>query len=67
MGIVADGVLAGGGEVIGVIPRLLVEKSPVHGELDAQQLVAWVLEDRLPVRVNLQLHKYVWGADAQGV
>ncbi len=41
--------------------------SPVHGVLDPRELVSWVLEDRLPVRVNLQLHKYVWGADTQGV
>jgi len=41
--------------------------SPVHGVLDPRELVAWVLEDALPVRVNLQLHKYVWGATVQGV
>jgi 7-carboxy-7-deazaguanine synthase len=41
--------------------------SPVHGVLDAKDLVAWVLEDKLPARVNLQLHKYIWGAEAQGV
>jgi 7-carboxy-7-deazaguanine synthase len=41
--------------------------SPVHGELDPKLLAGWVLEDRLPVRVQLQLHKYIWGADARGV
>jgi 7-carboxy-7-deazaguanine synthase len=41
--------------------------SPVHGVLDARELVAWVLEEQLPVRVNLQLHKYVWGEAAVGV
>jgi 7-carboxy-7-deazaguanine synthase len=41
--------------------------SPVHGVLDPRQLVEWVLADQLPARVNLQLHKYVWGADKQGV
>jgi 7-carboxy-7-deazaguanine synthase len=41
--------------------------SCVHGVLDPQQLVAWVLEDRLDVRVQVQLHKYIWGANAQGV
>jgi len=41
--------------------------SPVHGELDPRELVAWTLEDALPVRVQLQLHKYIWGRDAQGV
>ncbi len=41
--------------------------SPVHGELDPRDLAAWVLADRLPVRVQLQVHKYIWGADARGV
>lgn len=41
--------------------------SPVHGVLDPRQLAAWALADRLPVRFQLQLHKYVWGADARGV
>ena len=46
-------------------PNLLA--STVFGKLAARQLVAWVLEDRLPVRVQLQMHKYVWAADATGV
>jgi 7-carboxy-7-deazaguanine synthase len=33
--------------------------SPVHGVLDPQTLSQWVLDDRLPVRVQLQLHKYL--------
>lgn len=41
--------------------------SPVHGELDPRELAAWVLADRLPVRVQLQVHKYIWGADTRGV
>lgn len=41
--------------------------SPVHGVLDPQALAAWVLEDRLPVRLQLQIHKYIWGAEARGV
>lgn len=41
--------------------------SPVHGELEPKTLAEWVLADRLPVRVQLQLHKYIWGADARGV
>lgn len=34
--------------------------SPVHGELKPQQLADWILEDRLPVRFQIQLHKYLW-------
>jgi 7-carboxy-7-deazaguanine synthase len=41
--------------------------SPVHGVLEPKQLAAWILEDRLPVRLQLQIHKYVWGADVRGV
>lgn len=41
--------------------------SPVHGVLDPATLVTWLLADRVPARVNLQLHKYVWGKDVQGV
>lgn len=41
--------------------------SPVWGELDPHTLAAWVLEDGLRVRVQVQLHKILWGADAKGV
>jgi 7-carboxy-7-deazaguanine synthase len=39
--------------------------SPVHGQLDPADLAAWILQDRLPVRFQLQLHKLLWN-DAQG-
>ena len=51
----------------GLAARNPVNLSPVHGRLDPQDLVAWVLEDGLSVRLNLQLHKYVWGPDTRGV
>ena len=41
--------------------------SPVHGELDPQQLAEWVIADRLPVRVQLQVHKYIWSPTTRGV
>ncbi|MGE0460521.1 MAG: radical SAM protein [Vicinamibacterales bacterium] len=41
--------------------------SPVHGELHPRQLAEWVLADRLPVRVQLQLHKYIWDPRTRGV
>lgn len=34
--------------------------SPAHGALDATQLAEWILRDRLPVRMQLQLHKLLW-------
>jgi len=41
--------------------------SPVHGELDPKQLAEWVIADRLAVRVQLQVHKYIWTPDTRGV
>lgn len=41
--------------------------SPVHGVLEARALAAWILEDRLDVRLQLQIHKFIWGPDARGV
>ncbi len=41
--------------------------SPVHGVLDAKLLSEWVLADRLPVRVQLQIHKYIWDPGTRGV
>ena len=41
--------------------------SPVWGQLDLQQLAAWIAESGLNVRMQLQLHKYIWGPDVHGV
>jgi 7-carboxy-7-deazaguanine synthase len=41
--------------------------SPVHGELAAKQLAEWVIADRLEVRVQLQVHKYIWSPETRGV
>ena len=41
--------------------------SPVHGVLDPKTLSEWVLADRLPVRVQLQIHKYIWSPTTRGV
>lgn len=41
--------------------------SPVHGELDPKQLSEWVIADRLAVRVQLQMHKYIWSPTTRGV
>ena len=35
--------------------------SPVHGQVDPAQLAQWIMDDRLPVRFQLQLHKLLWG------
>ena len=41
--------------------------STVHGKLSAQLLAEWIIADRLPVRFQLQQHKYVWKPEARGV
>jgi 7-carboxy-7-deazaguanine synthase len=35
--------------------------SPSHEQLAARELADWILEDRLAVRLQIQLHKYLWG------
>jgi 7-carboxy-7-deazaguanine synthase len=41
--------------------RCSVLFSPSHEQLPARELADWVLQDRLPVRLQIQLHKYLWG------
>jgi len=41
--------------------------SPVHGALHPRLLAEWILADRLPVRLQLQIHKFIWPPDARGV
>jgi len=41
--------------------------SPVHGVMNARELAEWMLADRLPVRLQLQAHKYIWDPQTRGV
>ena len=41
--------------------------SPVHGETDVRMLSEWILADRLPARLQLQLHKFIWPPGTRGV
>ncbi len=41
--------------------------SPVWDAVDFQKLAEWILEDHLPVRYQIQLHKVIWGANVPGV
>jgi len=45
----------------GLEPKLEILFSPAWGQLDATELADWVLQDQLDVRVQLQLHKLLWG------
>ena len=50
-----------------IASRCSVLFSPVFGSLDLRQLAEWILADRLPVRFQLQMHKYIWAPDMRGV
>ncbi|MGB7912995.1 MAG: radical SAM protein [Desulfobaccales bacterium] len=52
-----------GHALCGRLPLLI---SPVSGLVPAPEAAAWILESRLPLRLNLQLHKYLWGPEARG-
>jgi 7-carboxy-7-deazaguanine synthase len=41
--------------------------SPVFDRMDNKSLAEWILKDNLPVRLQLQLHKYIWEPDTRGV
>ena len=41
--------------------------SPVFGSIEPRQIVEWMLEDRLPARFQLQIHKFIWEPRARGV
>ena len=47
--------------------RCTVLFSPVFGSLDVRELAEWILADCLPVRFQLQMHKYIWAPDMRGV
>ena len=43
--------------------RCTVLFSPSYGQLEARSLAQWILDERLPVRFQTQLHKYLWGEE----
>jgi 7-carboxy-7-deazaguanine synthase len=50
--------------------RNLVEEvifSPVFGDLKPRRLAEWILRDKLPVRLGLQIHKFIWDPETRGV
>jgi 7-carboxy-7-deazaguanine synthase len=51
----------------GLAQRLPVLISPVFGQVGLKEVAAWILASGLPVRLNLQLHKYIWGPEVRGV
>ena len=51
----------------GLAARCTVLFSPVHGVLDPGSLGRWILDDHLPVRLQVQLHRYLWPGVPRGV
>ena len=47
--------------------RLPVLISPVFGKVPLREAAAWIVDSGLPLRLNPQLHKYIWGPEARGV
>jgi 7-carboxy-7-deazaguanine synthase len=49
------------------LDRWTVLFSAAFADLDMKDLAGWILEERLPVRFQTQLHKHIWGAEVTGV
>jgi len=41
--------------------------SPIFGRIEPRQIVEWILGDKLRVRFQLQLHKFIWAPETKGV
>jgi 7-carboxy-7-deazaguanine synthase len=41
--------------------------SPIFGRIEPREIVEWMLADRLPVRFQLQMHKFIWSPETKGV
>jgi 7-carboxy-7-deazaguanine synthase len=59
-------------KILGMIPAdkrysIHVNFSPCFGRLEPRKLSDWILRDKLKVRLNMQLHKYIWPPDMRGV
>jgi 7-carboxy-7-deazaguanine synthase len=51
----------------GTPSKIAVHFSPSFGRIEPKELAGWILNDRLNVRLNLQLHKYIWSPVQRGV
>jgi 7-carboxy-7-deazaguanine synthase len=51
----------------GLLEKHTVLLSPSHGKLEPKLVAEWILESKLAFRLQLQVHKYIWGAETRGV
>lgn len=54
-------------KTFGLNERCEVLFSPAFGRIEPRRIAEWIVADRLPIRLQVQLHKYVWGPQARGV
>jgi len=47
--------------------RVTVLASPSHGKQKPDEMAQWILDSKLPFRMQLQMHKHIWGAELRGV
>ncbi len=52
-------------ELVHKVSSILI--SPVYGKLEYKQLAEWILETRLPLKMQLQIHKFIWEPNTRGV
>jgi 7-carboxy-7-deazaguanine synthase len=50
-----------------LLNRCRILLSPAYGMLHPSDLAGWILKDKIPVRLNIQIHKYIFGQDRRGV
>ncbi len=50
-----------------VLQDKIIHFSPVFGQMPAKELAGWILEEALPVRFQLQMHKYIWDTAMKGI
>ena len=50
-----------------IIEKCKVLVSPVFSKMEAKKLASWIIEERLPLRLQLQLHKFIWPDMSRGV
>lgn len=54
-------------EVYKLTDKVTVLFSPTFAEIEPRQIVDWILEENLPVRLQLQMHKFIWNPEEKGV
>lgn len=54
-------------KIYNALGRVIIHFSPVWGAVEASELVRWICDSRLPVRLSLQIHKVIWDPDCRGV